>query len=81
MRRRHIRTVKSKCFNYFFNQRQLFRVFITFIMLRISQHSDELYRFVAVIYGKQILPAEVSKKLWFVCCEQIIWFAVSWWRY
>ena len=36
----------------------------------ITQHSDELSRFVAVIFGPKILPAEVSKAL-FVCCKEI----------
>ena len=36
----------------------------------ITQHGDELYRFVAVIFGLKMLPAEVSKAL-FVCCEEI----------
>ena len=36
----------------------------------ITQHSDELSRFVAVIFGPKILHAEVSEAL-FVCCKQI----------
>ena len=36
----------------------------------ITQHSDELSRFVAVIFGPKILPAEVSEAL-FVCCKEI----------
>ena len=38
--------------------------------IAINQHSDELYRFVAVVFRLKIFPAEVSKAL-FVCCEEI----------
>ena len=49
-------------------------MYTLFIMihLKIILHSDELYRFVAVLYGKNVLPAEVSelKKL-IVDCQNI----------
>ena len=41
-------------------------------MVPITLHSDELYRFVAVVFGQQMLPAEVSRVLLFVEANNFI---------